>query len=120
LLARSGLSTLLLERAFEAGGGARSAELTLPGFMHDVCSTVHPLAFASPFLERLGLERHAMLPVLNLGVLLDLYLGRPGAALVEYERYQQLAGGADAQVAAWITEVRVRAGRERQSAETSP
>ena len=63
LLARAGLSTLVLERASEPGGGARSAELTLPGFMHDVCSTVHPLAFASPFLERLGLEKHGMTPV---------------------------------------------------------
>jgi phytoene dehydrogenase-like protein len=63
LLARAGLSTLVVERAGEPGGGTRSAELTLPGFTHDVCSTVHPLAFASPFLERLGLEQRGMLPV---------------------------------------------------------
>lgn len=63
LLARAGLSTLVVERAGEPGGGARSAELTLPGFWHDVCSTVHPLAFASPFLKRLGLERHGLSPV---------------------------------------------------------
>lgn len=60
------------------------------------------------------------LPALNLGVLLDLYLGRPGAALAEYERYQQLAGGPDVQVAAWIIEVRRRAGQEEQSAEVVP
>jgi tetratricopeptide (TPR) repeat protein len=60
------------------------------------------------------------LPALNLGVLLDLYLGRPGAALAEYVRYQRLSGGSDVQVAAWITEVRVRAGREEQSAEVVP
>lgn len=60
------------------------------------------------------------LPALNLGVLLDLYLGQPGAALAEYERYQQLSGGPDVQVEAWITEVRVRAGREEQSAEVVP
>lgn len=63
LMARAGLSTLVIERAEEPGGGARSAELTLPGFQHDVCSTVHPLAFASPFFERLGLERHGLVPV---------------------------------------------------------
>jgi phytoene dehydrogenase-like protein len=63
LLARAGLSTLVVERASEPGGGTRSAELTLPEFTHDICSTVHPLAFASPFLERLGLERYGMLPV---------------------------------------------------------
>lgn len=63
LLARAGLSTLVVERAGEAGGGMRSAELTLPGFTHDICSTVHPLAFASPFMERLGLQHHGMVPV---------------------------------------------------------
>ena len=60
------------------------------------------------------------LPALNLGVLLDLYLGRPGAALAQYERHQQLSGGPDVQVAAWITEVRLRAGHEEQSAEVVP
>ena len=60
------------------------------------------------------------LPALNLGVLLDLYLGQPGAALTEYERYQQLSGGPDVQVAAWIIEVRLRAGHEEQSAEVVP
>ena len=60
------------------------------------------------------------LPVVNLGVLLDLYLGRPTAALAEYERYQALLPEPDLQVAAWITEVRVRAGREEQSAEAAP
>ncbi len=60
------------------------------------------------------------LPALNLGVLLDLYLGRPGAALAEYERYQLLSGGPDVQVASWITEVRRRAGLEEQSAEVVP
>ena len=63
LLVRAGLSTLVVERAEEPGGGARSAALTLPGFVHDVCSTVHPLAFASPFLKRLRLERHGLSPV---------------------------------------------------------
>lgn len=40
------------------GGGARSAELTDPGFVHDVCSAVHPLAVASPFLCTLPLTEH--------------------------------------------------------------
>ena len=63
VLAASGLSTLVLERAAEVGGGARSAELTAPGFLHDVCSTVHPLSFASPFFALLPLERHGCTPV---------------------------------------------------------
>jgi phytoene dehydrogenase-like protein len=48
-LARAGLQVQVFEGADEPGGGCRTAELTLPGFAHDVCSTVHPLAVASPF-----------------------------------------------------------------------
>src|SRR2546430_7896059 len=56
-LARAGLSVLVLEANATIGGGARSAELTLPGFVHDVCSAVHPLAVGSPFFKTLPLER---------------------------------------------------------------
>lgn len=48
-LARAGLRVEVFEGAAEPGGGCRTAELTLPGFRHDVCSTVHALAAASPF-----------------------------------------------------------------------
>ncbi len=48
-LARAGLTVQVLEGAPTPGGGCRTAELTLPGFAHDVCSTVHALAVASPF-----------------------------------------------------------------------
>jgi phytoene dehydrogenase-like protein len=47
---------LVLEARDTIGGGTRTAELTLPGFRHDVCSAVHPLAAASPFFESLRLE----------------------------------------------------------------
>ena len=57
-LARAGRSVAVLEGADTLGGGCRSAELTLPGFVHDVCSTVHSLSLASPFLSSLPLERH--------------------------------------------------------------
>jgi phytoene dehydrogenase-like protein len=63
VLARAGLSVLMLERNAEPGGGARTEELTLPGFHHDVCSSVHPLAFASPLFRRLGLERYGLAPI---------------------------------------------------------
>jgi phytoene dehydrogenase-like protein len=54
-LARSGIKTLLREAAEEVGGGLRSAQLTLPGFTHDVCSAVHPLALTSPFFRSVPL-----------------------------------------------------------------
>src|SRR5688572_5217971 len=54
-LAQAGRDVLVVEAADEPGGGARTAELTLPGFRHDVCSAIHPLGKASPFLSRLGL-----------------------------------------------------------------
>ncbi len=41
---QSGLSVLLLEAKHEIGGGLRSEELTLPNFIHDICSAIHPLA----------------------------------------------------------------------------
>jgi phytoene dehydrogenase-like protein len=54
-LARAGLAVDVIEGAAMAGGGCRTAELTLPGFQHDVCSAVHPLAGASPFFVRTDL-----------------------------------------------------------------
>jgi phytoene dehydrogenase-like protein len=60
VLAEAGLSVTVLEAQPTIGGGARSAELTLPGFVHDVCSAVHPLALGSPFLSRLPLGRFGL------------------------------------------------------------
>src|SRR2546421_8938048 len=59
-LARAGVSVLVVEANANIGGGARSAELTLPGFVHDVCSAVHPLAAGSPFFKTLPLERFGL------------------------------------------------------------
>jgi len=59
-LAQSSLSVLVLEANETIGGGARSAELTLPGFVHDVCSAVHPLAVGSPFFRQLPLEQFGL------------------------------------------------------------
>jgi phytoene dehydrogenase-like protein len=55
-LAREGLSVLLLEAKEKIGGGARTEELTLPGFRHDVCSAIHPMGLASPFFQTLPLD----------------------------------------------------------------
>jgi phytoene dehydrogenase-like protein len=59
-LARAGRSVQLIEAEATVGGGCRSAELTLPGFVHDVCSAVYPLGRASPFFSQLPLERHGL------------------------------------------------------------
>jgi len=60
LMQQRGLSVLLLEGKETIGGGLRSAELTLPGYLHDVCSAVHPLAVASPFFGQLPLYDHGL------------------------------------------------------------
>ena len=56
----------------------------------------------------------------NLAVLLDLYLGDPAAALAHYERHQALTGGVDAQVGAWVVELRTRLGQVPRTAEVQP
>jgi phytoene dehydrogenase-like protein len=68
----------VLERNDTIGGGARSAELTLPGFVHDVCSAVHPTALASPFFRAWGLTARVpfVVPEASYGHPLD---GQPAA-----------------------------------------
>lgn len=60
VLAQAGLSTLVVEAHDSAGGGTRTAALTEPGFLHDVCSAVHPLGLASPAFASFGLDRHGL------------------------------------------------------------
>jgi phytoene dehydrogenase-like protein len=55
LLARAGLKVRIVERNATIGGGTLTEELTIPGFRHDVCSSIHPMALASPFFRSLGL-----------------------------------------------------------------
>ena len=59
-LAQAGRRVLVLEAAPTIGGGSRTAELTLPGFRHDVCSAIHPAAAASPFFRTLPLAAHGL------------------------------------------------------------
>jgi len=59
-LARAGRSVTVYEANHDIGGGARSAELTLPGFINDVCSAFHPMGAASPFFRALKLEEHGL------------------------------------------------------------
>lgn len=62
-LAQEGRPVQVVEGAGSIGGGCRSEELTLPGFVHDTCSTVHALALASPFLSSLPLDDRGFQPV---------------------------------------------------------
>lgn len=59
-IAQSGASVLVIEGRDTPGGGMRSAEVTLPGFTHDVCSAIHPMAVASPFFKTLPLAEHGL------------------------------------------------------------
>jgi phytoene dehydrogenase-like protein len=73
-LAQAGLRPLVVERNATIGGGARTVELTLPGFRHDVCSAVHPLGIASPFFRNLPLAEYGLewiLPPVSLAHPLD-------------------------------------------------
>src|SRR5436305_46154 len=59
-IARAGRSVIVFEARDTIGGGSRSKELTLPGFVHDVCSAIHPLGMSSPFFRSLPLEQYGL------------------------------------------------------------
>lgn len=59
-IARAGRTVVVFEAADAAGGACRTGELTLPGFLHDLCSAVHPMAVVSPFFRALPLEAHGL------------------------------------------------------------
>lgn len=59
-LAQAGWSVLIVEAKGTVGGGVRSALLTLPGYIHDVCSAILPMSVASPYLRSLPLEGHGL------------------------------------------------------------
>jgi phytoene dehydrogenase-like protein len=59
-MAREGYSVKVFEASDTVGGGTRTKELTLPGFSHDICSAIHPMAAASPFLKSLPLEDYGL------------------------------------------------------------
>ena len=59
-IAQAGRSVLLIEQKETIGGGTRTAELTLPGFLHDICSAIHPMGAASPFFRMLDLPKYGL------------------------------------------------------------
>jgi phytoene dehydrogenase-like protein len=98
-LAREGVAVTVLEAEETIGGGARSAELTIPGLVHDVCSAVHPMAVGSPFLQSLRLERHGLewrRPDVDCAHPLD-----DGSAGVMVRSLEATAAGLGADGAAW-------------------
>ena len=91
VLARAGLSVEVYEGAEEPGGGCRTAELTLPGFRHDVCSAVHPLLAVSPFFQTVDLEKRGVRlrePMVNFAHPLD-----GGRAAAVFRSVDDTAGG---------------------------
>jgi phytoene dehydrogenase-like protein len=56
-IARAGLTVCIFEANEKIGGGVRTEQLTLPGFFHDVCSAIHPMAILSPFFQKLHLKQ---------------------------------------------------------------
>lgn len=99
LLARAGRSVTVFEADDEIGGGARSAELTEPGLVHDVCSAVHPFGVASPFLSSLPLDEHGLewcWPDVDLAHPLD-----DGTAALMYRDLDRTCDGLGADGPAW-------------------
>ncbi|OOB91484.1 phytoene desaturase family protein [Rathayibacter sp. VKM Ac-2630] len=92
VLARAGLSVTVLERNERIGGGARTAELTLPGFHHDVCSAVHPMALASEFFRRFRLDERIDLRVPDISYAHPLDGGRAGIAYRDLDRTAEALG----------------------------
>jgi phytoene dehydrogenase-like protein len=99
-LQQSGLSVLLIEAKDSVGGGMRSAELTMPHFIHDICSAVHPLAVTSPFFRALPLERYGLKFIHP-----DIAAAHPfdnGDAAALYNSLEQTAGALDSDKNAYL------------------
>lgn len=85
-MARAGLSVEVFEAKSTAGGGARTSELTLPGYLHDNCSAVHPMAVASGFFRRFELARRIPLVTPEISYAHPLDDGRAGIAYRDLSR----------------------------------
>lgn len=91
-LARAGLRVRVYERADQPGGGAATRELTLPGFHHDVCSAVHPLAFESRFFREFGLRQRVEFVTPEVSFAQPLSGGRAGVAYRDLARTREALG----------------------------
>ncbi len=91
-MARAGLSVDLYERGETLGGGARTRELTLPGFHHDVGSAVHPMGLASPFFRAFQLARRIEFAVPEISYVHPLQAGSAGVAYRDLDRTADALG----------------------------
>ncbi|WP_255558975.1 NAD(P)/FAD-dependent oxidoreductase [Salinibacterium sp. M195] len=91
-MARAGLSVHLVERNDTIGGGARTAEITLPGFRHDICSAVHPMALASPFFQDFQLTDRLDFIVPEISYAHPLDRGEAGIAYRDLDRTADALG----------------------------
>jgi phytoene dehydrogenase-like protein len=108
-LATAGKSVHLVEAAPAIGGGARTEELTLPGFHHDICSAIHPLAAGSPFLASLPLAQHGLKWIYP-----EVTLAHPlpdGRAGVLWRDLERTADGLGIDAGAWRQHIGSLAGR---------
>jgi phytoene dehydrogenase-like protein len=98
-LAQAGVSVLVVEAQGEPGGGTRSRALTLPGFVHDVCSAVHPMGVLSPFFRTLPLAEHGLVwkhPRASVAHPLDA-----GPAVMLYRSLERTGEGLGRDAGAW-------------------
>ncbi|MFD5226378.1 phytoene desaturase family protein [Microbacterium sp. NPDC058342] len=91
-LARAGLRVRVYERADQSGGGASTRELTLPGFLHDVCSAVHPMALESRFFREFGLRDRVEFAIPEVSFAHPLDGGRAGVAYRDLARTRDELG----------------------------
>lgn len=107
-LAQAGLSVELYEAKSSVGGGMRTAELTLPGFHHDICSAIHPLGIGSPFFRSIPLHDYGLewiQPELSVAHPLD-----NGEAAAQFRSIEETAAalGQDGDAYRWLMEPIVR------------
>ncbi|HEY9499320.1 MAG TPA: NAD(P)/FAD-dependent oxidoreductase [Terrimesophilobacter sp.] len=95
--ARAGLGVRLIEAAPTLGGGLRTAELTLPGYRHDVCSAVHPAALASPFFRAFGLTERIEWIIPDVSYAHPMPDGEAGIAYRDLDRTAEALGRDGAQ-----------------------
>lgn len=99
VLASAGHSVVVLEANETPGGGCRTAEVTLPGFHHDICAAVHPTGIVSPFLKSLPLDRHGVTWVQSPAPLAHPF--DDGTAAVLYRSLDETGATIGPDAAAW-------------------